>query len=174
MCDTCPAHIPGPGEVAGGALGLAVGAAMTKPGRRVMFWGFCVPLLPFAVVGVFGWWTIALVAGAAIATAAAFAWMRVLHGRVVMPAATPAQRQAELERRRRNAIPVPRPALPRARPALPRAVVRSLTGRRQALPAAQGPTVVGTPVVTYNKTAGKLEVVTGKVVPAPVHGKVVR
>ena len=33
-------------------VGVAVGAAMSKPGRKALFWGFCIPMLPFAVVGV--------------------------------------------------------------------------------------------------------------------------
>ena len=62
MCDTCPSHIPRPGEVAGGLVGLGVGAALSKPGRRVLFWGIAVPMLPFAVRGLFGWWTILIAA----------------------------------------------------------------------------------------------------------------
>jgi hypothetical protein len=153
MCETCPAHIPGPGEVAGGALGLAVGAAMSKPGRRVLFWGLAVPLLPFAVVGVFGWWTIALAAVAAGFAAAGAVIVRKLH-RHALVVAPPSLRH--------------RVALPAAQPR------RAITRKRQALPAGQGPTVVGTPVATYNKTAGKLGVVTGKVVPAPAGGKMKR
>jgi hypothetical protein len=143
--------------VAGGALGLAVGAALTKPGRRVLFWGFCVPLLPFAVVGVFGWWTIALVALAAALSAAGLAYARVLHRSAVLsrPEPTP-QMRAALAARGLRPIPAPGQA---ARPALPRAMVRSLTGRRQALPA---------------PARALPGVVTGKVGPAPVHGKVVR
>ena len=35
---------------------------MTKPGRRVLFWGVCVPALPFAIWGELHWWTLAVVA----------------------------------------------------------------------------------------------------------------
>jgi hypothetical protein len=124
MCDTCPSHIPGPGEVAGGVLGAAVGAAISKPGRRVMFWGLAVPMLPFAVWGLFGWWTIALVALAAAASASGLAYMRVLHrGHMVLarPEPTPETRAALAARGLR---PIPAPG--QARPALPRAMRRQL------------------------------------------------
>lgn len=108
MCDTCPSHIPGPGEVASGALGLAVGAAISRPGRRILFWGVCVPALPFAVVGVFGWWTIALVALAAVLAGAGVAYMRFLMKRHVLIAA-PASLRASLPAPRRvRAVALPR------------------------------------------------------------------
>jgi hypothetical protein len=127
MCETCPCSvtsIPGPAEVAGGVLGAGVGAAMTKTGRRVMFWGFCVPLLPFAVVGVLGWWTIALVAVLATVTAGGALMVRQLH-RHALVVAPPSLQQ-------RIALPVRA-----AQPALPRAMRRSLTRRQRALPAPQ-------------------------------------
>lgn len=130
MCDTCPcsvsSSIPGPGEVTAGAVGLAVGAAMSKPGRRVLFWGIAVPMLPFAVWGVFGWWTIALVAVLAVFSAAGVAYMRVLHRGVV-------QARPELTHEMRAALaarglkPIPAPGQ-QARPALPLAM-RGQLGR---------------------------------------------
>ena len=108
---------------------LAVGAAISKPGRRVMFWGRRVPLLPFAVVGVLGWWTIAFVALAAVLAGAGVLFMRRLtrHALVVAPpslrAALPAPRPVRavvLPRnlaitRARRALPAPAKALPAAR-----------------------------------------------------------
>ena len=135
MCDNCAAHILGPGEVAGKV-------ARSRLGRRALFWGFCIPMLPFAVVGVFGWWTIAIVALAAVGSAAGLLVMRRLHRHavVVRPEPTPEMR-AMLAARGLRPIPAPgqaRPALPRATPrsiAMPRGL--SITRkRRQALPAA--------------------------------------
>src|SRR5580704_17112403 len=113
MCPTCPCNDPGvsiPGPVEVGAK-----AARSKLGRRLLFWGVCIPALPFAVWGEFGWWVVPIVLLLAAMAAGVLLTVRRLHRHVVMPAATPAQRVAELERRRRNAIPVPvaRPALPR-------------------------------------------------------------
>jgi hypothetical protein len=146
MCDTCPCNsvssIPGPVDV-------AARAARNKGARRVMFWGFAVPMLPFAVWGELHWWTLVLVALAVAAAAGTWAVMRALHRQVVVAPPTPAQRYAELERRRLNAIPVPQPR--QARRSIPRGR-RALPVARKALPAGY---------------------VTGKVVPAPAR-RVVR
>ena len=154
MCGTCNCNtgwLPGPGELASAALGVAADSAASKAGRRVLFWGLAVPLLPFAVWGLFGWWTIALVALAAVASAAGVAYMRVMSRSVVQarPEPTPQMRAALAARGLR---PIPAPGQ-QARPALPRAMVRSLATRRRALP-----------------VAGKAlpAVITGRVVPAPV------
>lgn len=127
MCPTCNCNtssIPGPGEVAGGVLGATVGAAISRPGRKILFWGVAVPMLPFAVVGVFGWWTIAIVALAAALTGAGVAYARALHRTVVhaRPEPTPQMRAALAARGLR---PIPAPAV-QARPALPRAMRRQL------------------------------------------------
>lgn len=123
MCDTCPAHIPGPGEVAGGLAGLAVGAAMSKPGRRILFWGVAVPMLPFAVWGVFGWWTIALVALVAALSASGLAYARFLHRLTVQARPEPThEMRAALAARGLRPIPAPG----QARPALPLAMRRQL------------------------------------------------
>src|SRR6266567_7300107 len=141
MCDSCSIHVPGPGEVAGGVLGLAAGAAMSRPGRRVLFWGFCVPLLPFAVWAELGWWTIALAAVLAAAAAAGAAYMLVIGRHVLVQA--PASLRAALPATGRRAALPRNLAIGRARRALP--------APAKALPEA---------------------VVTGRVVPAPAHGKV--
>lgn len=113
MCDTCPSHIPGPGEVAGGALGLAVGAAISRPGRKILFWGVCVPVLPFAVWGVFGWWTIAIAAVLLAATAAGAMFVRVLHRHALVVAPPSLQhrvalpRNLAITRKRTQALPAP-------------------------------------------------------------------
>jgi hypothetical protein len=155
MCDTCPAHIPGPGEVAGGTLGLAVGAALTKNGRRVMFWGLAVPMALGIVVTTLGWWLLPIALGLLALAAATLMAVRRLtrHAVLTRPEPTPQMRAALAARGLR---PIPAPG--QARPALPRAMVRSLTGKRQALPA---------------PARALPGVVTGKVVPAPVR-KVVR
>jgi hypothetical protein len=152
MCESCPAHILGPGEVAGKV-------ARSKAGRKVAsvlfygtVWTIGVPLLPFAIWGIFGWWTIPLGALALAAFAVGVACVYGLHARqtvLTRPEPTP-QMRAALAARGLRPIPAPGQA---ARPALPRAVVRSLTGRRQALPA---------------PARALPGVVTGKVVPAPV------
>jgi hypothetical protein len=144
MCDTCPCNsvssIPGPGEVAGRM-------ARSKLGRKILFltvfWGFCIPMLPFAVWGIFGWWTIALAAVAAAVSGAGLAYMKVMgrHTLLAVPDTL------------RDALPAPR-----RRVALPRNL--SLTRGRRALPAPA-------------KALPAAEVVVGKVVPAPVRGKVV-
>jgi hypothetical protein len=147
MCDTCPTHLLGPVEV-----GAKV--ARSKGARKVLFRGVALPMLPFALWGELHWWTVVIAAAAAAVMAATYGVTRILHKRwMVMPAATPAQRVAELERRRRNAIPIPA-----ARPALPRGL--SVTRGWQALPAPA--------------KALPAAVVTGTVVPAPVRGKVER
>jgi hypothetical protein len=154
MCDTCPCNsvssIPGPVDV-------AARAARNKGARRVMFWGFAVPMLPFAVWGELHWWTLVLVALAVAAAAGTWAVMRALHRQVVVAPPTPAQRYAEMERRRLK--PIPAPAARAPQPALPRAVQRELawarfTKRAQSLPAPKAKAL----------PAGY---VTGKVVPAP-------
>lgn len=131
MCDTCPAHIPGPGEVAGGVAGLAAGgiiaAARNRTGRRVMV-GLCYVMFAGVLVYTLGWWLLPIALGLMALAAGVLRVVGILHRQVVVPAATPAQRVAELERRRRNAIPVPA-----ARPALPRGL--SITRKRRALPA---------------------------------------
>jgi hypothetical protein len=156
MCDTCPAHIPGPGEVAGGALGLAVGAAMTKGGRRVMFFGLALPMFLGIIVYTLGWWLVPIALGALALAAGTLMAVRRLTRHAVMarPEPTP-QMRAALAARGLRPVPAPGQA---ARPALPRAMVRSLTRKRQALPA---------------PARALPGVVTGKVVPAPVR-KVVR
>ncbi|MGH3205694.1 MAG: hypothetical protein ACRDP5_27120 [Streptosporangiaceae bacterium] len=129
MCDTCPAHIPGPGEVGSGLLGAAVGAAVSKPGRKVLFWGIAVPMLPFAVVGVFGWWTIALVAVLAAATAAGLLLVRKLHRHVLVVAPPSLRNHTAL------------PAATRARVITTGKVIRpaqAISAPRRALPAAGG------------------------------------
>jgi hypothetical protein len=94
----------------------------------------------------FGWWTIAFVAILAAVSAVGLAYARVLHRHalVVAPASL------------RAALPAPS-----RRVALPRAMVRSLTAPKRALPASV-------------KALTAAEVITGKVVAAPVRGKVVR
>jgi hypothetical protein len=142
MCDTCPAHIPGPGEVAGGALGMAVGAALTKPGRRVMFWGFAVPMVLGIIVYTLGWWLVPIALGLLGLGVGVLLAVRVLHRHalVVAPASL------------RSSLPAPRRAV-----TLPQGL--SVTRGRRALPepakALPAPAVVG------------------RVVPAPVRGKVV-
>lgn len=132
MCDTCPAHIPGPGEVAGGVLGAAVGAALTKPGRQVMFWGFTIPMVAGIIVYTLGWWLLPIVLGLA---GTGLAVMRVLHRGVVQARPEPtSEMRAALAARGLKSIPAPGR---QARPALPRAMVRSLTRPRRALPATQ-------------------------------------
>ena len=143
MCDTCPAHIPGPGEVTSGLLSGLVGAALTKPGRRVMFWGLAIPMVLGIVVYTLGWWLVPITLGL-LAVAAVV--VRVLRGAqrhavVVAPASL------------RASLPAPRRAV-----ALPRNLSigrgrRALPAPAKALPAAE---------------------VTGRVVPAPVRGKVGR
>ena len=140
MCDTCPAHIPGPGEVAGGALGLAVGAALTRNGRRVMFWALAMPMFLGIIVYTLGWWLlpiglglVALAAGALLAVRAS---VRVMHRHVLLQA--PAEMRAAV-------------AAPRRAVALPRNL--AITRRRRALPAAA--------------KALPVAVITGRVVPAP-------
>lgn len=135
MCDTCPAHIPGPGEVAGGLLSLAA----SKTGRRVtfhvVFWGFCIPMLPFALWDLFGWWCIALAVVLAVGSAAGIRVVRAAgqSRRVLlvtpdtMRAALPAPRAAVLPRnlsisRGRRALPAPAKALPSAEPITGRVV----------------------------------------------------
>ena len=131
MCEPKTSSIPGPGDVAGGLLGLA-GAAMSRTGRKVLFWGFCIPLLPFALVGVFGWWTLGLVALAAAGSAACLAVMRVMHGHAVVVRPEPThEMRAALAARGLRTIPAPG----QARPALPRAMRRQLGRGRLAQPA---------------------------------------
>ena len=113
MCDTCPAHIPGPGEVAGGLIGLIGAAVASKPGRRVLFWTIAVPMLPFAVWGLFGWWTIALVAVLAAVSVAGLVFMRVLHRHALVVAPPSLQQRKALARARRiRELQPPRKALP--------------------------------------------------------------
>lgn len=134
MCDTCPSHIPGPGEVASGLIGMAV---TSKISRRVLFWGLAVPMLPFAVWGLFGWWTIALAALAAAGAAAGLAYARVLHGRMVLARPEPThEMRAALAARGLRPIPAPGQ---QARPALPRAVRRQLARGRLSAPAVKVP-----------------------------------
>ena len=128
MCDTCPTHILGPGEVAGKI-------ARTKAGRKVgailfygFVWTFLAPLVPFAVWGIFGWWTIALGALGLAAAGVGVTYMRVMHRHMVL--AAPASLRASLPAPRR-AVALPRNlaitrgrrALPVAAKALPAAVV---------------------------------------------------
>ena len=146
MCNSCPCGsssiIPGPGEVASALVGVAADSAGSKITRRVLFWGVAIPLLPFAVVGVFGWWTIALVALAAGLAAAGLVFMRKMHRRVLMVAppslqhrvALPAGQewQARLEAiaRRRSALPAGRKALPAPQPVITGRVVNPAKVRR--------------------------------------------
>ena len=131
MCDTCPVHIPGPGEVAGGALEAAVGAALTKDGRRVMFWGFTVPVVAAIVVYTLGWWLLPITLGAVAAAAGVLAAVRRAshHAVLARPEPTPEMRLALAARGLR---PIPAPGQ-QARPALPRGL--SITRKRRALPA---------------------------------------
>jgi len=158
MCNTCPCNsvssIPGPGDVASALLRVPADSVAFKISRKVVFFGIAVPLTPVAVVSIFGWWTIALVALAAALSAAGLAYARVLHRSAVIarPEPTP-QMRAQLAARGLRTIPAPG----QARPALPRAMVRSLGRGRQALPAPP--------------RALPAAVVTGNVVPAPVRGK---
>lgn len=135
MCDSCPAHIPGPGEVAGGVAGLAadgiIAAAKSKIGRRVMFWTLAIPMFLGIIWYMLGWLVVPIALGVVALGGVVLLAVRVLHRAVVVPAATPAQRVAELERRRRNAIPVPVRA---AQPELPRAMRRQLGRGRLAQP----------------------------------------
>lgn len=141
MCKTCSCSsdwLPGPGEVASALLGVAADSAASKISRKVLFFGVAVPMLPFAVWGLFGWWTIAIVALLAAGSVAGLVLVRRLavHSVVVRPEPTPEMRLA-LAARGLKPIPAPgqaRPALPRARPALPRNL--SIGRGRQALPAA--------------------------------------
>ena len=117
MCDTCPTHILGPGEVAGKV-------ARSKAGRKVasvlfygIVWTIGVPLLPFAVWGIFGWWVIPLGVLAAAAFAAGALLVRQLHRQHMLIVAPPSLQQRV------------------AQPALPRAMRRSLTRPQRALPA---------------------------------------
>lgn len=117
--------------MAGDVASAAVGAAISKPGRKVMFWGVAVPMLPFAIWGELHWWTLALVALAAALTGVGLLFGRALHRSVVhaRPEPTPQMRAALAARGLR---PIPAPGQ-QARPALPRGL--SITRKRQALPA---------------------------------------
>jgi hypothetical protein len=151
MCDTCATHILGPGEVAGKV-------ARSKTGRKVgvvlfyvFVWTVLAPMIPFIFWGWFGWWCVPM---ALAVLALGIGGVRLSHKSarltVVQPL-TQAQRLAELERRRRNAIPGIGRA---AQPALPRAMRRSLTRPRRALPApvrALEPTRVITPAVPVKR-----------------------
>lgn len=152
MCPTCNCNsssIPGPGEVASALLGVAADSAASKVSRKVLFWAVAVPLFPFAVVGVFGWWTIALVALLAALSAAGLAIGRVMHRFVVQTRPEPTHEMRDmLTARGLRTIPAP---VQLARPALPRNL--AITRRRQALPAAA--------------KALPAPEVTGRVVPAP-------
>lgn len=124
MCDTCPcassgSSIPGPAEVGSGVLGAAVGAALTKPGRRVMFWGFTIPMVLGIIVYTLGWWLLPIALGLLAAAAGVVLGLRGLrrHAVVVAPASL------------RASLPAPRRAV-----ALPRNL--SITRGRRALPAA--------------------------------------
>jgi hypothetical protein len=177
MCDTCPAHIPGPGEVAGGLLSGLVGAALTKPGRRVMFWGLAIPMVLGIIVYTLGWWLVPITLGL-LALAAVAVWaLRGLqrHAVVVAPPSL------------RAALPAPRRAV-----ALPRGL--SVTRRRRALPApAKALPAAAHDFVPldWDKRCGHLAhpqanrcflpakahpaaELTGRVVPAPVRGKMPR
>lgn len=138
MCDTCPVHIPGPGEVAGGALEAAVGAALTPAGRKVMFRGLAVPFFIAIIVYTLGWWLLPITLGVLAAAAGVLlAVRRILHGHTVQarPELTPEMRAA-LAARGLKPIPAParqaRPALPQ-RATLPRGL--SITKGKRALPA---------------------------------------
>jgi hypothetical protein len=135
--------IPGPGEVTSGVLSAAVGAALTKPGRRVMFWGVAVPMVLGIVVYTLGWWLVPIALGLLAFAAGVLLAVRRLHRHalVVAPASL------------RAALPAPRRAV-----ALPRGL--SVTRGRRALPAPA-------------KALPAAEL-TGRVVPAPARGKVVR
>lgn len=138
MCESCPAHLLGPGEVAGKV-------ARSKVGRKVLV-GFCYVMFAGIVVTTLGWWLVPIMLGlAALAEGVRRVLRLATRGTV---SASPAIRQSLAAR----GVPALAPGQP-ARPALPRAVVRSLTGRRQALPA---------------PARALPGVVTGKVVPAPV------
>jgi len=138
MCDTCSVHIPGPGEVAGGALEAAVGAAISKPGRQVMFWGITVPCVAAIIVYTLGWWLVPIALGLLAAAAGVLLIVRrILRGRTVhaWPDPTP-QMRAQLAARGLRPVP----ALTGERPALPRSIAlpRGLSAgrKRKALPVA--------------------------------------
>ncbi len=80
-------------------------------------------MLPFAVWGVFGWWTIALVVLVAAVVAGTFAATRVLHRGTVLARPEPThEMRAQLAARGLRPIPAPG----QSRPALPRAMRRQL------------------------------------------------
>ena len=119
MCDTCPTHILGPGEVAGKI-------ARTKAGRKagkVLFyasvWILGLPMVLAIIVYTLGWWLVPIALG--LLALAAGVWLAVRrlhrHALVVAPASL------------RAALPAPRRAV-----ALPRNL--SITRGRRALPAA--------------------------------------
>jgi hypothetical protein len=144
MCDTCPcdvSSIPGPVDV-------AARAARNKTARKVAFRGLALPFLAGIIWYQLGWWLVPIAFGLAAMAAGVLLVVRRLHRHVVVAAPTPAQRYAELERRRRNAIPVPA-----ARPALPRGL--SITRRRRALPA---PARALPAAVVTGKVVGKVPV----------------
>lgn len=101
MCDTCPTHIPGPGDVAGAV-------ARSQPGRRVAFWGLAMPMFLGVIVYTLGWWLVPIVLGPAVVlTAGIWAVMRVMH-RHVLVAAPPSLRASLPAPRRVRALALPR------------------------------------------------------------------
>ena len=128
MCDSCPIHIPGPGEVAGGVIGAGVGAAMSKPGRKVLFWGLCIPALPFALWNELHLLVLVPVALLAVVVLGTHRVVRVLHrsGTVVARPELTHEMRAKLAARGLKPIPAPGQ---QARPALPRAMRRQLADR---------------------------------------------
>ena len=127
--------------MASALVGVAADSAGSKITRRVLFWGVAIPLLPFAVVGIFGWWTIGIGAGIAAFGAAVWAVMRVFRRHVLIeaPASLRAALPAAAPRRayalpRGWAIARARRALPATQKALP-APERVITGQVVAAPA---------------------------------------
>jgi hypothetical protein len=118
MCDSCPTHLLGPGEVAGKV-------ARSKAGRKagsVLFYGTVWTFGPLMIAGIIvytlGWWLVPITLGLLALAAVAVRALRGLqrHAVVVAPASL------------RAALPAPRRAV-----ALPRNL--SVTRRRRALPA---------------------------------------
>jgi hypothetical protein len=125
----CPIHCPTTGVFGGLFLGSLFGLVtdgakkMTKtkettaaettgsrPWRHPLFWGVCLPMLPSALVGVFGWWLLVPPALAVVGAVAVLMLTKRLHRHVIADA-SPAMRAALAARW----IPVAgRPALPRA------------------------------------------------------------
>jgi hypothetical protein len=111
MCETCPTHLLGPGEVAGKV-------ARNKLGRRLMFWGLAVPMFAGIIVYTLGWWLVPITAGLLALAAGVLLAVRRLH-RHALVVAPPSLRAVALPRglavtRGQRAVPAPAKALPAA------------------------------------------------------------